>query len=137
MKFESSIQVNAPAPTIFALYADVPNWPRWDTDVKLATLSGPFASGATGVVHPNGGPKSTLNFIEVRPNQGFVATCKLPLCVMRFEHELSPQGRGTQVTHRVLFQGLLAPLFGRLIGSGMQKTLPHALANLKKVAEGG
>jgi hypothetical protein len=137
MKIESSIQIAAPASNVFALYADVPNWPRWDTDVKSATLNGAFVSGATGVVHPNGGPKSTLSFHEVRANQGFIASCKLPLCVMRFEHELVPRDGGTLVTHRVIFEGLLAPIFGRLIGSGMRKSLPHALANLKRVAEGG
>jgi hypothetical protein len=135
MKIESSIQVAAPAAAVFALYADVPNWPRWDKDVKSATLDGVFKSGATGVVVPNGGPKSTLTFHEVRPSQGFIASCKLPLCVMRFEHELSPREGGTFVTHRVLFQGLLAPIFGRLIGSGMRKSLPHVLANLKQLAE--
>jgi hypothetical protein len=51
-------------------------------------------------------------------------------------HELDETKGGiTQATHGVIFQGLLAPLFGRLIGSGMRKTLPHALAGLKQAAE--
>jgi hypothetical protein len=45
------------------------------------------------------------------------------------------QNSGTKATHKVFFEGFLAPLFGRLIGSGMRKTLPHALAGLKKTAE--
>jgi hypothetical protein len=35
----------------------------------------------------------------------------------------------------VIFDGLLAPLFGRLIGSGMRKTLPKVMESLKAVAE--
>ncbi len=136
MNFEASTQINAPIATVFSLYADVPGWPTWDSDVKQATLDGPFVSGARGVIFPNGGPKSEIVFTEVVKNKNFVAQCKLPLCVMRFEHELvEGQSGTTSATHRVIFSGLLAPVFGRLIGSGMRKTLPHALAGLKRAAE--
>jgi len=135
MKIESSILIQAPAATIYALYADVGNWTDWDPDVKSATLHGAFASGSTGVIVPNGGPKSNVVFLNVVPNRGFHVECKLPLCRMRFEHELRVQGHATEATHRVVFEGLLAPLFGRLIGAGMRKTQPHAMQSLKKVAE--
>lgn len=136
MQFEASTQINAPSAAVFSLYANVSEWPTWDPDVKSASLTGAFVSGARGVIAPNGGPKSEIVFTEVVAGKKFTAQCKLPLCVMRFEHELVDQkGSGTQATHRVVFQGLLAPLFGRLIGSGMRKTLPHALAGLKKAAE--
>jgi Polyketide cyclase / dehydrase and lipid transport len=135
MKFEASTQIQAPSATIFALYANVSGWPTWDPDVKSATVDGAFVRGAKGVIVPNGGPKSEIVFTEVVKNKSFAAQCKLPSCIMRFEHELDDSGSGTKATHRVIFQGFLAPLFGRLIGSGMRKTLPHALAGLKKAAE--
>ncbi len=136
MQFEASTQINAPSATVFSLYANVAGWPTWDHDVKTASLDGAFVSGAKGVIVPNGGPKSEIVFTEVVKDKKFIAQCKLPLCTMRFEHELDDtQGSGTQATHRVIFQGLLAPLFGRLIGSGMRKTLPNALAGLKQAAE--
>jgi hypothetical protein len=135
MQFESSIQINAPETTVFALYADVANWHTWDPEVKSASLQGEFVSGVQGTIVPNGGPKSTILFSEVKSPSRFVASCKLPLCVMRFENELKAHNGGTLATHRVFFEGLLAPLFGRLIGSGMRKTMPLALAGLKKAAE--
>lgn len=136
MQIESSILIQAPAASVYALYADVANWTDWDPDVKSASINGAFTSGSTGVIVPNGGPKSNVVFDQVVPNRGFHVLCKLPLCRMRFEHELVPSGHhATQATHRVVFEGLLAPLFGRLIGSGMRKTQPHAMQSLKKVAE--
>jgi len=54
---------------------------------------------------------------------------------MRFEHELSPVGNQIQALHRVSFVGFLSPLFGRLIGSQIQKGLPQKLEGLKRVAE--
>jgi hypothetical protein len=135
MQFEASIQINATAATIFALYENVAQWPVWDSDVKSASIQGAFVSGARGVIVPNGGPKSDILFSEVNRNKSFTVDCKLPLCMMRFEHELVAQGGGTRATHRVIFDGLLAPVFGRLIGSGMRKTLPKVMENLKSVAE--
>ncbi len=136
MQFEASTQISAPSAAVFLLYADVSGWPTWDPDVKTASVAGPFVSGAKGMNVPNGGPKSEIVFTEVVKNKKFTAQCKLPLCTMRFEHELTEtKGSGTEATHRVIFHGFSAPLFGRLIGSGMRKTLPNALAGLKRAAE--
>ena len=135
MQFEASTTINASAETIFALYADVAHWPSWDPDVKSASLQGRFASGAVGEVKPHGGPKSAVHFVEVVSNKSVHSECKLPLGKMRFDYELQASGGATQVTHRTTFTGPLAPLWGRLIGSGMKKSLPAALAGLKSKAE--
>ncbi len=139
MQIESSILIKTPASTIYALYADVANWNTWDPDLKSSSIDGAFANGTTGEVVPKGGPKSKVVFSNIVPNKSFSVECKLPLCKMRFEHELLAQtdgkSNGTTATHRVVFEGLLAPLFGRLIGSGMRKTLPHAMASLRQAAE--
>ncbi len=135
MQFESSTTINAPAATVFALYANVGGWPSWDPDLKAASLNGAFVSGAVGEVSPHSGPKSALKFVEVIQGKSVRMECKLPLGVMHFDYELQTQGNTTVATHRTTFSGLLAPIWSRLIGSGMKKTLPAALAGLKRVAE--
>jgi Polyketide cyclase / dehydrase and lipid transport len=135
MQFEASTVIHAPAAHIFSIYANVADWPRWDTDAKSASIDGDFVSGATGVVVPHGGPKSKIVFSRVVRDKSFTVECKLPLCLMRFDYDLDAQGDATRATHRVTFEGLLSPIFGRLIGSGMKKTLPNALAQLKALAE--
>jgi Polyketide cyclase / dehydrase and lipid transport len=135
MQFESSTTINAPISTVFGLYTDVGNWPSWDPDLKASSLKGAFASGAVGEVKPHSGPKSELKFVEVIQGKSVRMECKLPLGVMHFDYELQTQGNATVATHRTTFSGLLAPIWIRLIGSGMKKTLPAALAGLKKAAE--
>jgi Polyketide cyclase / dehydrase and lipid transport len=135
MQFDSSIQIDAPANAIFNVYSRVSDWPSWDLDLKAAKLEGAFVSGTQGVIEPKGGPKSKILLSNVVKNQQFDVTCKLPLCTMRFEHLLKPQEGKTLVTHRVVFEGLLAPVFGRLIGSGMRKTLPNVMQSLKAAVE--
>ncbi|CAM8633117.1 Polyketide cyclase/dehydrase [Comamonadaceae bacterium] len=135
MQFEASTTINAPASTVFALYANVAGWPTWDPDLKAASLAGPFVSGAVGEVSPLSGPKSALRFVEVVHGKSVRMECKLPLGMMQFDYELQANGTTTVATHRTTFSGFLAPLWSRLIGSGMKKTLPAALAGLKRTAE--
>lgn len=135
MQFEKSININAPAEKIFAHYADVANWPKWDTEVVTSSIEGAFVSGAKGVIQPKGAPKSNVLFSEVAANQHFFVDCKLPLCNMRFTHHLSTNGSVTTAKHGVIFTGFLAPFFGRVIGNGIKKTLPTTLNGLKQAAE--
>jgi hypothetical protein len=65
----------------------------------------------------------------------FTVESKLPLCTLRFEHELSAAENQIEALHRVSFVGFLSPLFGRLIGAQIKKGLPRTLEGLKSAAE--
>jgi uncharacterized protein YndB with AHSA1/START domain len=135
MQFESSRTIHATAAKIFAIYADVAQWPTWDPDLKEARLEGALKSGVIGEVSPHSGPKSKLLFSEVVQDKLLRMECKLPLAKMHFDYILQAEGDATLVTHRTTFSGLLAPLWGRVIGSGMKKSLPAALEGLRRKAE--
>lgn len=135
MQFEEKVLINASLEKVFSLYANVAGWSSWDPDVKSSSVSGAFISGAMGVLEPSSGPKAKIIFTEVMLNQSFTVESKLPLCVTRFEHELSSEGNQTRALHRVSFVGFLSPLFGRLIGSQIRQGLPRTLEGLKRAAE--
>ena len=135
IQFEEQIVIAASPEKVFALYENVADWASWDSDVKAATIEGSFSSGASGSLHPSSGHKVRIKFTEVMPNRSFTVESKLPMCVLRFEHELTPISSGTNAKHRVTFQGLLAPFFGRIIGSQIRKALPIAMQSLKRAAE--
>ena len=135
MKFEESIEIQAPAETVFALYADVSSWSSWDPDVRSSSIEGAFTSGATGRLKPSSGPEARIFFTEIVADRFFTVESKLPLCVMRFEHELSETSTGTTAIHRVTFSGPLSPIFSRLIGGSIRKVLPQTMAGLKRAAE--
>lgn len=135
MQFQEQIAISASAEKIFTLYENVSGWSSWDPDVKDSSIEGLFSSGAHGTLRPSNGPKTKITFTEVVANRSFTVESKLPLCVMRFEHELSSSPSGTNALHKVTFQGFLAPLFGRLIGAQIRKGLPSTLQGLKRAAE--
>ncbi len=135
MQFEAQIVIATTPEKVFALYENVTAWSSWDPDIKASSITGSFSSGATGSLQPSSGPKAKINFTEVMTNQSFTVEAKLPLCIIRFEHELTPLPSGTNAKHRVTFQGLLSPFFGRVIGSQIRKGLPNTLQGLKRAAE--
>ncbi len=135
MKFEESIQVASPPEKVFSVYSEVSKWPEWDEDVVSASLEGEFQRGATGKLKPKGAPTSKIKLIEVTPNKSFTVECKLPLCKMHFIHELTDSGNGTTVKNVLEFSGFAAPLFGRMMGKGIAKTMPSSLQGLKSYIE--
>lgn len=135
MQFEESIEIQTTTQTIFALYADVSSWASWDPDVRSSSIEGAFVPGALGHLKPSSGPESRITFTEVIADKSFTVESKLPLCVMRFEHELSATSTGTVAVHRVTFSGPLSLIFSRLIGGSIRRGLPHTMAGLKQAAE--
>ena len=135
MQFQSKIIINTSASNIFKQYQDVENWHTWDSDVQSASLDGAFIVGTRGILQPTHGPQSTFTLTEVTLNQSFTTESALPLCKLVFEHKLQSTIDSTQVTHTVHFNGLLSPLFGKLIGKNIKKGLPIALQSLKNQCE--
>ena len=135
MQIQHSVLVNAAPERLFPLYADVPNWNRWDPDTKVSYIDGPFQTGASGSLTPTKGKTVPMLLTSVVPNRSFTVEAKIPLFRMVFEHELLPANGATEVTHRVSFSGALAFLLGRVIGAQLNKGLPVTLAKLKATAE--
>lgn len=136
MQFESSINVSASAARIFSVYAAVSKWVDWDLEVESASLDGAFVLGGTGKVKPKGAPETKITITELTPNKSVTTICQLPLCTMHFVHILNEQIDGsTQVINQLKFTGFLTPVFGRLIGKSIYKTMPNTLQGLKNYVE--
>jgi len=135
MEFEETLHIDVPAKKLFEIYQDVDNWSKWDPEITSSSLNGEFATGTTGTLKPVSGFESKIVLTEVVPDSSFTVQLKLPLCIAKFEHELKSNGTGTEVLHRVKFEGLLSPLFGRLIGGQIRKGFPRTLAGMKREAE--
>jgi hypothetical protein len=135
MQVEHSIHVNTAPERLFALYADVMHWNRWDPDTKASSIHGPFQTGTRGSLTPTKGNTVPMLLTSVVQNRSFTVQVKIPLFRMVFEHELLPAQGITKVIHRVTFSGALSFLLGRIIGSQLNRGLPVTLAKLKATAE--
>lgn len=135
MVIEEKVSIDVPPATVFAIYTEVDGWNRWDPDTRSARLDGPFAVGTRGVLAPTQGFPVKMTLTEVAPDRSFTVTCQAPLCTMRFDHELTPDGPDVIVVHRVSFSGPLAWLFARLVGARIRLGLPVTMQSLKRFAE--
>lgn len=139
MPLHETRQIHVSAGQIFAIYANVAEWPAWDPDLQAAGIDGPFEPGSTGWIKPVGAPRMKTRILSLVPAQSFAAVTRLPLCRMVFTHSLQalPSGADScvEVTHGVEFHGLLAPLFRRLLGRKISHALPRALRGLQRHAE--
>lgn len=134
MSIVHRIEIAAPADRVFLLYQDIAAWPVWDAETVAVSLPGLFR-GASGWLQPRQGPRAKIRVADVVPGRSFTVEGRLPLCRMHFGHELEARDDCTIAVHWVRFTGPLAFLFRRLIGRGIDKTLPDTLAGLKRVSE--
>lgn len=135
MKFKHSIFIDRKPADIYSVYENVSGWPTWDLETESASIDGEFAVGTTGKIKPKGAPQSKIKLVEVTPDKSFTVECGLPLCKMSFVHILTEKDQGTDVVNEVNFTGLLAPLFSRMVGKAIDKTIPESLQGLKSFTE--
>jgi len=50
-------------------------------------------------------------------------------------HLMSPNANGTELVNQLEFSGPLGPLFGRVFGKGIDKSIPESLKGLKEYVE--
>lgn len=135
MPIEHSITIASTPEHIFGIYKDVDSWAQWDPDIEAVGMDGEFTVGTKGWLKPVGAPKTSTRLASVSEPSSFTVESKLPLCKMRFEHELQMVDAGTHVTHRVLFTGPLAGVFSLLVGGKIQKGIKGTMEGLKRYAE--
>ncbi|WP_304131180.1 SRPBCC family protein [Ignavibacterium album] len=135
IQFQEETFISAKPETIFAIYEDVQGWCQWDPDVQYSSIDGAFAAGTVGRLKPRNGPLVKMRLIHVEKNRSFINETALPLCKMKFGHQLIPDGKTTRVLHIISFSGPLAFFFGNVIGKKIKQGLPEALRGLKSKAE--
>jgi hypothetical protein len=131
--YEHSLETDASAQAIFALYENVSGWPDWDSGLESADLDGPFVAGATGSMVVAGQGRFDFRLLSVEAGWGFEDETELPGTglVVRFSHVLEPLAGGlTRVTHGVTIHGPAAAIMGPQIGPGITADTPEAMAAL-------
>lgn len=135
MSIQHSIHISRPIADVFAIYKDVSSWSEWDPDIEAVGLDGPFEAGSSGWLKPVGAPRTKTLMSDVSEPNSFTVQASLPLCTMTFMHELHEESGGTSATHSVIFSGLLAPIFSRLIGPKIRHGIAATMSGLKTYAE--
>lgn len=131
---EHTIETTLQPEVIWQQWIDVAGWNKTDPGVVESQLDGDLKIGATGRLKPKSGPATRFVITSCEPFSSFIVENGMPLAHMAFEHEMKPTTQGTQFTHRIRITGLLAPLWGRLIGQQIAKDLPGVMERMVAAA---
>lgn len=135
MKFRHTLETSASPEKIWAIWTDVEHWSIWDTELRDAHLNGPFELGAIGKLTPKRGRASTFRISQFNSGNSYTFTLRLPLCNLNVHRYLVSRVGRTYFTHEVSFRGLLAFIFGLLLGQQFKAVLPSVMDNVKSIAE--
>jgi uncharacterized protein YndB with AHSA1/START domain len=129
---EESIDVAAPPERIWKLFADVPNWKRWNAGIESIAIHGPFVTGTTFSMKPPGVDAFTSTLVDVRENENFTDETIIEGTRFVVRHALTNLRPGhTRVSYSTEISGPAAAEFGPMITADF----PDVLAALKRLAE--
>ncbi len=133
--FQYSILVNNSRQKVWDFLTDVDRWKDWDTELKCATLTEPFALGATGILTPKKGPKLEFKISALTPLESYTFQTKMPVGTLEIKRTLERKGNQIAFTDDIKFTGALKRVFGLLLGGGFKAVLPKVMENFKRLAE--
>jgi hypothetical protein len=135
MKFSHTLKTSASAAKIWQIWTDVERWSEWDTELYSARLNDCFELGAVGKLTPKRGSVARFKISQFSRGESYTFTIKLPLCRLNVHRYLTDRADGLYFTHEVAFQGILAVIFGLLLGRKFKAVLPSVMQNVKQIAE--
>jgi hypothetical protein len=108
-------------------YADAEVWPKWNAEIKRASLDRPLALGATARIVFGTGLRLRFRIVEFEQGRLFTDESRLPGARMGHRHLVEPSaGGGTRLVNTIYIDGPLAPLWRRIMGPAAARTLPEA-----------
>lgn len=116
-------------------YADAAAWPKWNAEIKRATLDGPLAHGATAKIVFGTGLRLRFRVVEFDDGRLFTDESRLPGARMGHRHLIEPTGSGSRLTNTIYIEGPLAPLWRRILGPAAARTLPAGQRAVVELAQ--
>lgn len=130
---EESIEIDATAAQVWAVFADVHGRKRWNAGIERIQLHGPFATGTTFTMQPPGTDAFVSTLIAVDERKAFTDETVIDETRVIVDHRidaLSPAR--VKVTYATQITGPEAASIGPQVTSDFG----DVLRALKKVAEG-
>jgi hypothetical protein len=107
-------------------YVDAAAWPRWNRELKRASLDGPLADGAQAKIVFRTGLRLRFRVVEFEDGRLFADESRLPGARMGHRHLIEPTAAGSRLTNTIYIEGSLAGLWRRVLGPAAARSLPDA-----------
>lgn len=138
MMTDSSVEIDAPASTVWDVFVDVEQWPRWTASVeRIVPLDGPeLAIGKRFEIKQPRMPKLVWEVTAIEPGTSWTWRQRSPGGTTLATHELEPVGEGrTLVRQRIDQRGPVGLLVGVLMSRLTKRYLDLEGKGLKARSE--
>jgi carbon monoxide dehydrogenase subunit G len=137
---ERTIDINAPPERVWAVMMDVERWPEWTDSMKSVERldSGEFGVGSKAKLKIRRSPNANVwTVTELTPGRSFSWETNSGGVKGLATHVIEPDGNGSKVTLTVNLSGIVATLFGTMIGGQSRKNVEMEAEGLKRRSEEG
>ncbi len=115
-------------------YEDAEAWPKWNAEIRRASLDGPLVLGAKAKIVFNTGLRLRFEVVEFEQGRLFTDESRLPGARMGHRHLIEPTAGGSKLTNTIYIEGPLSPIWRRILGPAAARTLPDAQRAVVKLA---
>lgn len=131
----SSLEADVePAAVWERAYADAEAWPRWNAELKRASLDGPLREGARARIVFRTGLRLSFRVVEFEEGRLFTDEARLPGARMGHRHLVEPAPGGCRLTNTIYIDGPFGWLWRRAMGPRAARSLPGAQAAVVAMA---
>lgn len=132
----STLETAAPPAAVWDhAYARADDWPKWNRELKRATLDGPLREGAEARIVFRTGLRLRFVVTEFADGCLFTDEARLPGARIGHRHLVEPAADGgSRLTNTIYIKGPLAGLWRRILGPAAARTLPDAQRSIADLA---
>lgn len=129
-----TVETTATPTQIWKVWQDVENWKKWDEEIELSQIDGPFQAGTTGSTKFVGTPLFKTLLTQVEPLKLVVQEAYLSFAKVISYQSMSQVAGKTQVTFQVEIRGPLSLFFTFMIRRFVRKKIPLEMEAMVKRA---
>ncbi len=131
-RLEASVE---PAQVWGTAYADASAWPKWNAEIRRASLDRPLGPGAGARIVFRTGLRLRFEVVEYEEGRLFTDEARLPGARMGHRHLVEPNGDGCRLTNTIYIEGPAAALWRRVLGPAAARSLPGAQRAIVALAD--
>lgn len=137
MMVENEIDIDAPAPVVWRVTADVEQWPTWTPTVTTVKRldDGPFDVGSKAMIKQPGMPETEWQVSTLTKCEGLAWQTRVRGMTIVATHVLEATNAGTRSTLRVEMSGFVALLLWPFVRRSVRNALAKENAGLKQASE--
>jgi hypothetical protein len=138
MRYEVTVEINAPVDAVWTVLADVDRWPEWNRSIsKLKRLNGgSLGQGSLVRISQPRLPSARCLVTDFTPGRAFTMKSRTTGVIRRSDHELRDAGGRTEFRVAMIDFGLTAPLIAMMRGDLIKEYTDMEAYGLKARVEG-